>query len=128
MLFLAACSTTPDPAANEGDSAQTQGTRDDRLGDFMRDLPQGPRIVDADAEDFIGRPLAQFEGMAGPAALTRQEGENEFRRYDLGACRLYAVVSPAGGNVVSLAAGPAVSGQATPSFGECLGAAPMVGS
>ncbi|RFB05177.1 hypothetical protein [Parvularcula marina] len=125
--LLAGCETTSGadhaPEVVAGPKAET-----DPLGDFMKGLPS-ERIANVPpAEGFIGRPVAALEAETGAPALTRVEGSNEFRRYDLGACRLYAVIMPAGGNVSSLAVGPSIMGRVMPSFAECLVARRAPGS
>ena len=72
-----------------------------------------------DASDFVGQSVAELEKLLGEPGLTRREGANEFRRYDLGQCRAYAIVVPAGGVVTSLSTGPIVYGDEAPSFRAC---------
>lgn len=86
-------------------------------------LPGPPASV------FIGRPVADLEAVLGPPALVRQEGPNEFRRYDVTeTCRALAVVVPAGGKVMSLTAGPSVQGAEAPAFEDCTASSVTVGS
>ena len=67
---------------------------------------------------FVGGPLAELEALTGPPALTRAEGEGEFRRYDLTeGCRAYAVVT--NGTVQALETGPSVQGGVSPRFEDC---------
>ncbi|MEM0928091.1 MAG: hypothetical protein AAGI89_02255 [Pseudomonadota bacterium] len=72
-----------------------------------------------DAAFFLGQPVDELERLVGEPGLTRQEGENEFRRYDLSQCRAYAIIVPAGGEVTSLTTGPVVYGDEAPSFRAC---------
>ena len=67
---------------------------------------------------FVGGPVGELEALTGPPALTRAEGQGEFRRYDLAEdCRAYAVVT--NGTVRSLQTGPAVQGGRAPRFEDC---------
>ena len=69
-------------------------------------------------EVFVGGPVTDLEALTGPPALTRAEGEGEFRRYDLTEdCRAYAVVT--NGTVRTLETGPAVQGGVAPRFEDC---------
>ena len=129
-LLLAACST--DGAPEEPKLIESHSvTEIDPIREFLETLPpdSDPRAQTAAAAQ-VGGPVGKLEELTGPAALVRQEGENEFRRYDLGACRAYAVIIPAGGSVASIATGPAEAGKPTPSFDTCLEARAraMVGS
>lgn len=71
------------------------------------------------AENFIGRDVDRLEDVVGRPALVRREGLNEFRRYDLERCRIFAIVTPAGGMVQTLTTGPTTSGEVPPSFPSC---------
>lgn len=117
---LAGCATTPE-ATEKPVKPATEAAQSDPIGDLIAGIPETPRAA-ASAKSFIGQPVSVFERTAGAPALIRPEGGNEFRRYDLAGCRLYAIVIPAGGEVASIAVGPAVVGSVMPSFGECLAA------
>ncbi|MEM6913567.1 MAG: hypothetical protein AAF511_06280 [Pseudomonadota bacterium] len=108
MAVLSACSTD-------------DGERDP-LGALIGREMAKPRKKPApgpDAAAFVGEPIEALETFLGAPGLTRQEGENEFRRYDLRQCRAYAIVVPAGGDVTSLTTGPVVQGDEAPSFRAC---------
>jgi hypothetical protein len=115
---LAACST-PSGGSDAG------GRRADPLGELIgREAGTGaqaaaPQTLGPPAETFIGAPVTRLERRLGAAALVRREGANEFRRYDLEGCRVYAVVAPAGGNVKTVSTGALVAGKAAPDFRVC---------
>lgn len=120
LIGVAGCASTPEePTPRMVESSSV--TEIDPIKDFLETLPPDtdPRARSA-AAALIGAPVDRLEKLTGPATLVRVEGENEFRRYDLGNCRAYAVIIPAGGNVVSIATGPAVAGNQAPSFDVCL--------
>ena len=76
------------------------------------------RVPGPPADGFLGGPVSDLEALTGPPALTRAEGQGEFRRYDLSEdCRAYAVV--VGGTVRTLETGPSVQGGALPRFEDC---------
>lgn len=77
-------------------------------------LPPGP-----DPAVFVGGEVARLDLILGEPALTRREGPNEFRRYDLDDCRIFAIVAPAGGLVQTVSTGPLVSGEDAPAFQRC---------
>ncbi|MCQ8184074.1 hypothetical protein [Parvularcula maris] len=115
---LAAC-TTPTGGRDTG------AGRADPLGELIgreagtNEEAPAPAALGPAAETFIGAPVGTLEAALGSPALTRREGANEFRRYDLEDCRVYAVVAPAGGNVQTVSAGPLVAGKAAPDFRVC---------
>lgn len=118
--MLAACSTdgtSDEPKLIESHSV----TEIDPIREFLETLPpdSDPRAQTA-AAALVGGPVGRLEELTGPAAMIRQEGDNEFRRYDMVGCRAYAIIIPAGGSVASIATGPAEAGQPTPSFDACL--------
>lgn len=111
-LLLAACAGAP------------QGERGDPLGALIgREAGGGAALPAAAAgpepSQYLGRSVAALETLLGQPALVRREGPNEFRRYDLADCRVYAVVAPAGGSVRTLSTGPLTSGEAAPGFSRC---------
>jgi hypothetical protein len=111
------------------DKGAGRPARSDVIGDLLRGLgrlEESERTA-ADgppASAFIGKPVAALDRALGAPALVRKEGSNEWRRYDLGDCRAYAVVVPAGGNVTSLSTGPSVAGAPVPRFETCRPPAP----
>lgn len=126
-LTLAGCATTPDTPVEAPAPLPPSGeevTEGDPIARLLLNLPTDSTLLGPTAESFIGQPIAKLEQVTGPAALTRREGKNEFRRYDLGPCRAYAVVSPAGGNVTSLTTGAAVAGYRAPAFERCTARQP----
>ena len=90
-----------------------------------RDLLSAPPVIVAPVltpgpapETFVGGPLSDLEALTGAPALTRAEGQGEFRRYDLTEdCRAYAVA--VNGTVRSLETGPAIQGGTAPRFEDC---------
>lgn len=113
--MLAACATS------SGDSARGSDALGQLIGRETGDEPPvetrlkpGP-----DATVFIGRDVSLLERLVGAPALVRREGPNEFRRYDLKRCRIYAIVAPAGGDVASLRTGGLNAGGTAPSFSTC---------
>jgi hypothetical protein len=113
MLLVAACATGPEGAGRGGDpigaliDRETQETG-------PAPLPPGPP-----AGNFLDQNISLLERRIGSPALVRREGVNEFRRYDLERCRIYAIVSPAGGNVQTLRSGPVVTGATPLPFRTC---------
>ena len=119
LLILSACGTLGGDASSQG---RASGTGPDGIGGLIANMPDA--VPGPDPQTLIGRPVAALEALTGTPALTRTEGNNEFRRYDLGLCRVYAVVTPAGGTVASLTTGPAVSGNPKPQFERCTARLP----
>ena len=119
-FILSACGTL-----GSGDGAQGPGNvagTGDGIGGLIANMPNA--VPGPDPKTLIGRPVAALEALTGTPALTRTEGDNEFRRYDLGLCRVYAVVTPAGGTVASLTSGPAVAGNPKPTVQQCTARLP----
>ena len=108
MAVLAACAT------DEGERDPLGALIGREIAKPLKKPRPGP-----DAASFVGQPVDQLEAFVGEPGLTRLEGENEFRRYDLSQCRAYAIVVPAGGEVTSLTTGPVVYGDEAPSFRAC---------
>ncbi|MEM1409922.1 MAG: hypothetical protein AAGG79_04150 [Pseudomonadota bacterium] len=116
MLLLAACGSVPDEEAKI--------RRGDGLGRFIgkqadTEPGQTQRLSGPPASSFVGQSVAALDRALGKPALTRVEGTNEFRRYDLERCRVLAVVVPVGGKVTTLTTGAVVSGSAAPTFETC---------
>lgn len=114
VLLLAACAST-------GKTGQSTGN--DELGALIGRETDAQATVNLtpgpEASTFIGREVRALDQLLGAPSLIRQEGMNEFRRYDLETCRVYAVVTPAGGLVETLTTGPLVAGRNAPSFPRC---------
>ncbi|MEM9987927.1 MAG: hypothetical protein AAF723_00290 [Pseudomonadota bacterium] len=115
LSLFAGCTTLeapgdePSPSLREGQAAQGEG---EPLRDAVTVLGPAP-------SRFIDQSVTALEEVTGPPALVRREGANEFRRYDKDACRIYAIVMPAGGKVAKLSTGPALAGAETRSFEQC---------
>ena len=97
----------------------------DQIASILGSVPNAQ--MGPDPARLVGRTVAQLEQWTGAPSLVRKEGQNEFRRYDLGGCRVYAVVAPAGGRVTSIATGPAQAGQPQPAFQQCTARTPTTG-
>ncbi|WOI53548.1 hypothetical protein [Parvularcula sp. LCG005] len=121
---LVACQTTP-PAPSEA-AAPVEAEDTDPIAALIGSVPANQKVAGPKADAFIGSPVAKLEGVTGAPALVRREGQNEFRRYDLGSCRAYAVVVPAGGTVVGLTTGPAATDMKTMAFEDCTARVPGV--
>lgn len=123
---MAACATAPEeaPVAAEAPAA---AEREDRLGDLIASLPAGAP-AGPEADSFVGEPISALEDLLGAPALVRQEGAYEFRRYDLGECRAYAVVQRRPGTILKVSTGPAVAGNAAPAFPDCTAGLTSVGT
>lgn len=108
-LFAAsACSSLPDAPANLPPSERPTYER------------QRPTSAGPSEEVFLGQPVRKLEAAIGQAALIRKEGNTEFRRYDLGDCRAYAVITSKG-TVKSITTGPARMGASPQPFSYCSG-------
>ncbi|MEM6649628.1 MAG: hypothetical protein AAF603_05195 [Pseudomonadota bacterium] len=118
MIFLpllAACTTPQKPAVELSSEMSGEQSMEDEMA-----LSESPTSIPGPAPSlFIGKSIAALEEVTGSPALTRREGPNEFRRYDKDACRIYAIVMPAGGKVARLSTGPALAGAETRSFEQC---------
>ena len=129
ILLLAACQTTPAPEmapAPEPVAEPAPQPSIARPAAPVTPVP-APQPVPATslAADLIGQPPSALEALTGAPALTRTELAGEFRRYDLGACRVYAVIAPndAGRPVIgSLSVSGHTPEQATMTLRECLAA------
>lgn len=87
---------------------------------------QRPRSGGISGDSYIGQPADSLEALVGQPAFTRKEMAGEFRRYDLGPCRVYAVISEnASGRPVigSLSISGTVPGEAAMTLQQCLDAA-----
>ncbi len=63
--------------------------RDARPADLI-EPPASTHLV----EDILGATSAEIDGLLGVPALTRREGDGEFRRYTLSQCELIVVLYP----------------------------------
>lgn len=117
---VAACATNPAPQPApviSVPSAPVETAPDPVVPDAAPE-PGWPEVT-----AYIGRPLGDLEARTGAPSFERAEGSNSFLRYDLGDCRVYAIVSAAGGGrpvIRSLSTGPARAGDPAPSLGACL--------
>lgn len=106
---LAACATTPDAPSPEI-SAPTPA------------VPSAPIYV---VSDFENATAEAIDGLLGPAALTRKEGDGEYRRYSLSECALIIILYPdetGARRAAHLEATALSSGAAKPSLEDCLAA------
>lgn len=76
LAMLSACATAPDAAAPVAAKPKVPAAPVYTLGDF-----QGARVSDVDA-------------LLGAPALTRREGDGEYRRYALATCTLIIILYP----------------------------------
>jgi len=87
---------------------------------------QKPRNTGVSGDSYIGQPATSLEALVGQPAFTRKEMAGEFRRYDLGPCRVYAVISENGSGrpvIGSLSISGTVPGEASMTLQQCLDAA-----
>ncbi|GGD14562.1 hypothetical protein [Aquisalinus flavus] len=88
--------------------------------------PQAPRKPGISGASYIGQPAASLEALVGQPAFTRKEMAGEFRRYDLGPCRVYAVISESDSGrpvIGSLSISGTMPGAASMTLQQCLDAA-----
>ncbi|MGV6802018.1 MAG: hypothetical protein ACWA5L_08880 [bacterium] len=117
ILTLAACETVtekPAPVASPPPIQQVPPT--------PPVTPVAPP-VNLQISDFIGKPIGDLEALTGPASLSRMEGGNSFRRYDLEECRLLAIVTQDSGGrsqISALTTAAKTAGQPAPSLATCL--------
>ncbi|MFC2951227.1 hypothetical protein ACFOOP_04765 [Marinicaulis aureus] len=76
MLLAAACATAPNVAQQPAKTPVT---------------PAAPVYV---LEDFLGAGATALDGLLGEPALTRREGNGEYRRYALTTCTLIIILYP----------------------------------
>lgn len=114
LAVISACTSVPEegPTVRRGDSL---GKLIDRAAE--PEPASKPLEPGQDAASFVGRDIQMLEAVVGMAALIRREGPNEFRRYDLEGCRVYAIV--AGGLVQTLTTGPLATGETAPTLPAC---------
>lgn len=82
-----------------------------------------PEPVKVTTSSFIGKPASALEAVVGAPAFKRAELAGEFRRYDLGPCRVYAVIAPdTGGRPVigSLSISGQSPGQSVMTLDQCI--------
>ncbi|NHK28089.1 hypothetical protein FF098_009260 [Parvularcula flava] len=87
---------------------------------------QRPRNAGVSGDSYIGQPATSLEALVGQPAFTRKEMAGEFRRYDLGPCRVYAVISENGNGrpvIGSLSISGTMPGEASMTLQQCLDAA-----
>ena len=85
-----------------------------------------PRNAGVSGDSFIGQPATSLEALVGQPAFVRQEMAGEFRRYDLGPCRVYAVIAENGSGrpvIGSLSISGTLPGAASMTLQQCLDAA-----
>ncbi len=73
-------------------------------------------------EDYRGQSRQRLEGLLGLPALTRSEGKGNFLRFDMGACRIWAVTRYEAGEeiIATIKLGPARQGDPEPDINDCL--------
>ncbi len=77
------------------------------------------------AQDILGAKPSDIDALLGPPALTRREGEGEFRRYSLKQCGLIVVLYPdddGAQRATHLDTAAKNSGSAKPALADCLAA------
>ena len=87
--------------------------------------PVTPPAASYDVNDILGADKAAIDALLGAPALTRREGEGEFRRYTLNACELIVVLYPdetGVGRAAHLDTAARSSGVAKPDLNACLAA------
>ena len=85
-----------------------------------------PRKAGVSGDSYIGQPAASLEALVGQPAFVRQEMAGEFRRYDLGPCRVYAVIAENGSGrpvIGSLSISGTLPGAGSMTLQQCLDAA-----
>lgn len=91
-------------------------------GTFVREssLNAAPAI---ESSDLMDADVGSLERLLGPPALTRREGEGEYRRYSLANCALIAILYPdelGELRVRYLDAAASRAGAPSPSLSACL--------
>lgn len=76
LLLISACSTTSEPAPN------------------VVEAPSAPSTPTFVLDDILGATPDQVDALLGAPALTRREGEGEYRRYALQDCTLIVILYP----------------------------------
>ena len=85
--------------------------------------PQQNKAPAYKTTDVLGANVSTLDALFGAPALTRREGEGEFRRYSLSSCELLVVLTPGTDGVervVHLDAAARQSGQEKPTAENCL--------
>lgn len=107
LLLSAACATAPDVAQKPVKTPVT---------------PAAPVYV---LDDFLGTGASALDGLLGEPALTRREGEGEYRRYALTTCTLIVILYPdelGVQKVTQVDATATTSNAEKPDLNECLAA------
>ncbi|GJL94308.1 MAG: hypothetical protein DHS20C05_07130 [Hyphococcus sp.] len=76
-------------------------------------------------DDFLGASSGAVDALLGSPALTRKEGNGEYRRYALSSCSLIVILYPDETNEISVAHIEATalnSGEEKPDLETCLAA------
>ena len=110
-VLLAACATNADRAATPVAGAPSAA-------------PSRPIYRLADIE---GRTAAEINAVLGAPGLVRREGRSEFRRYDLAACAIIAIVMPDGEGAMrarTIEASALRNGEEKPDLAACLAKGP----
>lgn len=105
LLFVNACSTTPDTAPSVVEKPA---------------VPSTPVYV---LDDILGASPDQVDALLGAPTLTRREGEGEYRRYALQGCTLIVILYPdetGAERATHVDAAAHTSGAEKPDLGACL--------
>jgi len=84
-----------------------------------------PSVPVYQVQDILNAKISDIDALLGPPALTRREGDGEFRRYTLKQCELIVVLYPDDGGAqraTHIDTGAQHSGSAKPELAECLAA------
>lgn len=104
-LLSGCASTSGQPSPVSDQQATSEIMHDDAMITHDVAPDQGPDLasyggdinpsygVMTEPHEFIGINPAVLEVQTGKPTLVRVEGENRFHRYDLGTCRLYAILT-----------------------------------
>ncbi len=106
---LAACATSP-------------GALSPEISTPTAAAPSAPVYVIA---DFTNATAETIDALLGPAALTRKEGDGEYRRYSLSECALIIILYPdktGQRRAAHLEATALSSGAEKPALADCLAA------
>lgn len=90
-----------------------------------KEAPVEPSVPVYQVQDILNAKSSDIDALLGPPALTRREGEGEFRRYTLKQCELIVVLYPdddGARRATHIDTGAQHSGSAKPALAECLAA------
>lgn len=90
-----------------------------------REAPVEPSAPAYLTQDILDATVSDIDALLGPPALTRREGEGEFRRYSLKQCELIVILYPddnGAQRATHIDTAAQHSGSAKPALSECLAA------